>query len=157
MKVRPDTLARQGLELVPAQPERVLDQPAHFEVPALGIERGHPPLVQHGPFQGQRLAGRQAAVLASEESRAVRFSIEDHCLCLTGRASDVGESKVSLDAEYEGTPVSCAFNADYVLDGLKVLDAERITFRFSGKDTPARIDGEEDFIFVVMPVTLRSG
>jgi DNA polymerase-3 subunit beta len=100
---------------------------------------------------------RQAAVFTSEESQAVRFVMEDHCLCLQARSTDVGESKVSLDVETEGEPIACAFNPEYLIEGLRAMDAEQVTLRFSGKDTPACVDGEEDFIFVVMPVTLRSG
>ncbi len=102
-------------------------------------------------------AFRQAAVLTNEESKAVRMTIEDGQLVLSSRAADVGESKIEEPIQYEGEVISTAFNPDYVLEGLKVMDAEQVKFCCSGKDTPARIDGEENYIFIVMPVTLRSG
>ena len=57
----------------------------------------------------------------------------------------------------DGDAIDVAFNPDFLVEGIKVMDAERLKISVSGKDTPARIDGEEDFVYVVMPVTLRSG
>jgi DNA polymerase-3 subunit beta len=103
------------------------------------------------------LALKQAANMTSEESRAVRLSFEEGKLVLTARAMDVGEARVEMACAYEGQPIPVAFNPDFLVEGLRVLDAETITIKISGKDTPARIDGEENFVYVVMPVTLRSG
>lgn len=109
------------------------------------------------PRQELAAAVRRAGILTNEESRAVRFSFEDGKLVLTSRAMDVGEARVELQSQFEGPPISVAFNPDFVVEGLKTIEADTITVRLSGKDTPARIDGEENYIYVVMPVTLRSG
>ena len=100
---------------------------------------------------------KQAATLTNDESRSVRLSFADHKLILTSRAMDVGEARVELETEAAGEEIEVAFNPDFLIEGIKVMDAERITISVSGKDTPARIDGEENFIYVAMPVTLRSG
>jgi DNA polymerase III subunit beta len=99
---------------------------------------------------------RQAKLFTNEESRSVRFVFEEGKLVVTARATDVGEARVELATVVEGTPIETAFNPDYVLEGLAVTDAARVTLRLSGKDTPALIDGEENFTYVVMPVTVRS-
>lgn len=110
-------------------------------------------------FDRAELAGaiRRAAILTNEESRAVRFAFEDGKLVLTSRAMDVGEARVELDAAFEGAPIQVAFNPDFFVEGLRILEAEKVTLRLSGRDTPARLDGEENYVYVIMPVTLRSG
>lgn len=100
---------------------------------------------------------KRAAILTNDESRAVRLSFQEDRLVLTSRAMDVGESRVEIETEVEGECDPVAFNPDFLVDGLKAIVADSITFSLSGKDTPARVDGEENYVYVVMPVTLRSG
>jgi len=100
---------------------------------------------------------KQAAILTNDESRSVRMSFGEDRLVLTSRAMDIGEARIELETEAKGEPIDIAFNPDFLVEGLKNMDAERLTILVSGKDTPARINGEENFIYVVMPVTLRSG
>ena len=69
----------------------------------------------------------------------------------------VGEARVEVDTKVEGAPVEVAFNPDYVIEGLNAMAAETVTLRISGKDTPSRLDGEENYVYVVMPVTVRVG
>jgi DNA polymerase-3 subunit beta len=100
---------------------------------------------------------RRAAILTNDESKSIKLSFTESNLTLTSRAIDVGESKVELATVYEGEPLDVAFNPDYLIEGIRSMDAESITLRLSGKNTAARVDGEESFIYVVMPVTLRTG
>lgn len=100
---------------------------------------------------------KQAAILTNDESRSVRMSFSEDRLVLTSRAMDVGEARIELETEATGEPIEVAFNPDFLVEGLKNMDAEQLEIFVSGKDTPARIDGEENFIYIVMPVTLRSG
>lgn len=100
---------------------------------------------------------RQAKLLTNEESRSVKLSFQDGRLVLAARATDVGEAHVEVDAKIDGTPVEVAFNPDFVIEGLNAIAANEVTLRVSGKDTPSRIDGEENYVYVVMPVTMRAG
>ena len=106
------------------------------------------------------LAGmRQAKLLTNEESRSVKLAFQDGKLILTSRATDVGEALVEVDTKMDGTPVEVAFNPDFVIEGLGAIAANEVTMRVSGKDTPSRIDGvgDEHYVYVVMPVTMRAG
>jgi len=100
---------------------------------------------------------RQAAILTNDESRSVRLSFEEKRVIMTSRAVDMGESRIEVEAQYDGQPISMAFNPDYLLEGIKVMDAESIVLRLSEASTPACLEGEENFIYVVMPITLRAG
>ena len=52
-----------------------------------------------GPFYS---AVRQAAIVTSEESRGVDFTFERGTLVLSGRAAEVGQSRVELPIAYDG-------------------------------------------------------
>ena len=104
-----------------------------------------------------RNALKQASILTNEESRSVRFSFEEGRAILTSRAVDVGEARIEIETNFTGQPISVSYNPDYLLEGLKVLDAETVTLKLSGQDTPSLLEGEENFIYLVMPVTLRTG
>jgi DNA polymerase-3 subunit beta len=101
-------------------------------------------------------AMRQAKLLTNEESRSVKLTFQEDKLILSSRATDVGEAIVEIDTKMEGTPIEVAFNPDFVIEGLSAIAANEVTLRVSGKDTPSRIDGEENYVYVVMPVTMRA-
>jgi DNA polymerase-3 subunit beta len=100
---------------------------------------------------------RRAAVLTSEESRSVRMTFEDGKVVLTSRAVDIGEARVEVEAQIEGEPIEVSFNPEYIIEGVRAMDGATIAIRISGRDTPALVEGEEDYIYVVMPVTRRAG
>lgn len=100
---------------------------------------------------------RQAKLLTNEESRSVKLTFEDGKLVLQARATDVGEARIEVDTiKMDGTPVEVAFNPDFVIEGLNAIAGTEVTLRVSGKDTPSRLDGEESYVYVVMPVTMRA-
>lgn len=100
---------------------------------------------------------RQAAVLTTEESRSVRLKFEDDRMVITSRAADIGDSRVELECTIEGTGIEVAFNPDYIVEGLRNMECEAVKLVISGAETPALVEGEENFVYIVMPVTLRAG
>lgn len=100
---------------------------------------------------------RQASVLTSEESRSVRMKFSDGRMVLTSRAAEVGDSTVEMNCTLDGEELEVAFNPDYLVEGLKIMEAGEVTLVLSGAETPAVIEGEENFVYIVMPVTLRAG
>src|SRR3954468_322790 len=53
---------------------------------------------------------RQAAIATSEETRGVDFTFEDGLLVLSGRAADVGQSRVELPVSYNGPKLAIALD-----------------------------------------------
>ena len=101
-------------------------------------------------------AFRQAALVTTQETRSVKVTFEPGKAVLSSHALDAGEATIELDAEYEGDPFHIAFNPDYFVDGLKVIEAEEVVLGLSQPNQPALVTGEEEFVYVVMPVTIRS-
>lgn len=102
-------------------------------------------------------AFRQAALLTSHETRSVRLELEDGVARLSAHALDAGDARIELDAPgHEGETFSIALNPDFVIEGLKVFDADEIEFGFSRSNAPATLRGEAGLVYVVMPVTMRN-
>ncbi len=103
-------------------------------------------------------AFRQAALLTSQETRSVKLKIYDGKAELSAQALDAGEAKIELEVPgYDGEELQIAFNPDFMVEGLKVMAAETVTVGFSRANQPAKITGDEGFVYVVMPVTTRNG
>ncbi len=101
------------------------------------------------------------AVLADQHNNVVKVSGDStsELLQISADAQDVGSGSESLSAEFTGDSVQIAFNVRYVLDGLKVMDSDRIVLRCNAPTTPAIISPKGDdigFTYLVMPVQIRS-
>ncbi len=101
------------------------------------------------------------AVLADQHNNVVKVSGDStsELLQISADAQDVGSGSESLSAEFTGEAVQIAFNVRYVLDGLKVMDSDRIVLRCNAPTTPAIISPKDDdigFTYLVMPVQIRS-
>ncbi|HJN33032.1 MAG TPA: DNA polymerase III subunit beta [Prochlorococcus sp.] len=101
------------------------------------------------------------AVLADQHNNVVKVSGDttSELLQISADAQDVGSGSESLSAEFTGDAVQIAFNVRYVLDGLKVMDSDRIVLRCNAPTTPAIISPKDDdigFTYLVMPVQIRS-
>lgn len=102
-------------------------------------------------------AFRQAALLTSQDSRSVRMSLADGKATLRSQAPDAGAATIDIDApDYVGEPISIAFNPDYFDEGLRVMESETVTLGLAKANQPAVLMGDENFLYVVMPITLRN-
>ncbi len=107
---------------------------------------------------GPRLhsAIRRAAVIATPESRSVRFSLKKDYLLLSTRTIEGRRSSVEAEeAKYDGEPFDIAFNPDYLTEMLKVLGDGEVSISFKDNTSAALVKGSGDYIYVVMPIQLR--
>lgn len=101
---------------------------------------------------------RRAAVLADEQSRAVRLSFKEGQLHISATSADVGEARESVPAKYEGGPVEIGFNAQYLLDFLTSLESEEVVLEVKDLETQGLFqpepEGDHTYNYVVMPMKL---
>ena len=103
-----------------------------------------------GPFYA---AVRQAAIVTSEESRDVDFTFVDGKTILAGKAAELGTSHVELPIAYDGPEIVIALDPRYVMDFLKVLDAEKtFTFELKDSDSAAVCNTDDGYGYVIMPL-----
>ncbi len=98
-------------------------------------------------------AVRQAAIVTSEESRGVDFTFEDGSLVLSGRAAEVGQSRIELPVAYDGSKLSIALDPRYLSDFLKVLDPEKtFTLELKDSESAAVCTTDDGYGYVIMPL-----
>jgi DNA polymerase-3 subunit beta len=98
-------------------------------------------------------AVRQAAIVTSEESRGVDFKFADGMLELSGRAAEVGQSRVELPIGYDGPAIAICLDPRYVSDFLKVLDPEKnFTLEIKNAESAAVCSTDDGYGYVIMPL-----
>jgi len=97
---------------------------------------------------------RRAALLTTENSQGVCMQFSKKRLVLTGRAAETGEGTVELSIEYPYDDLEMGFNPHYLVEALRVVGTEDISLELKAAKTPALVRSGEDFLYVVMPVSL---
>jgi len=121
-------------------------QKVRFGVGATGltskvIDGSFPPYERVIPRENKRVmtldnalfaaAVDRVATISTEQSRAVKLSIEAGRMTLTVRNMDAGQAVEELEVDYDGEPFEIGFNARYILDVTGQIGGEIAEFRFA--------------------------
>ncbi len=97
---------------------------------------------------------RRASVMI-QRATPLQLRFAEGELTVIARTHEVGESHESLPVGYTGEPLEIGFNADFLRDGLELLDSEDVRVKLISPLRPAVIQGEgDDFTYLVMPIRL---
>lgn len=101
-------------------------------------------------------AVRRAALLTTEESRAVKLSFESKMLVLTANSPEQGDARVQIPIGLDGAPVEIGFNPVFLQDALRAVPFDVVYMELSETFRPGVLCGEDknEFLYVVMPVSL---
>lgn len=97
---------------------------------------------------------RRVRLLAKEPSTPVRLVLRPDGVELSATTQDVGQAQEDLDAKYEGTELTIAFNPEYLADGIDALAGDEVSFEIidSLKRVVLRSPESEDYLYLLMPV-----
>jgi DNA polymerase-3 subunit beta len=103
-------------------------------------------------------AVRRAALLTTEESRAVKLAFESESLVITSQAPERGDARVEIPISYEGEPMVAGFNPLFLSDALRVVPFDEVILDLQESFRPGVLSGEDknEFLYVVMPVSLST-
>jgi DNA polymerase III subunit beta len=106
-----------------------------------------------------RAAVERVAQFADERSRAIRVRFTSGEVQVFSSSVEMGESEESVPCEYTGPDLEIGFNAQYLLDFLRVVPEEQVTFELkdqksAGEMRPANGDGSETYRYIVMPMRI---
>ncbi len=92
--------------------------------------------------------------LLAQDATPVRLALGGDTLQLTAITQDVGNASEEIDASYEGTEMTVAFNPDYLAAGVDAVDTEEVTLSTLDPMKPAviRAVGRDDYLYLLMPV-----
>ena len=98
-------------------------------------------------------AVRQAAIFTSEDSRGVEFAFDDGKLVLSGRAAQVGQSRVEIPVAFESKALAITLDPRYISDFLRVLDPEKsFTLELKDPESAALCRTDDGYGYVIMPL-----
>ena len=101
-------------------------------------------------------AVRRAALITTEESRSVRFSLKKDALTLSTQTLEGRRATVTTDgAQYSSEPLDIAFNPDFFTDMLKVVGESEVSISFKDGASAAVAKVGKDYTYVIMPVQLQ--
>ncbi len=96
---------------------------------------------------------RRVKILA-QDSTPVRLTLGGDTVQLTAITQDVGNAVEEIDASYDGTEMTVAFNPDYLSAGIDAIDSDDVTLATMDPMKPAvlRGVGRDDYLYLLMPV-----
>ena len=101
----------------------------------------------------------RVAQFADERSRAIRVQFTQGEIKIFSSALETGESEESVPAEYTGPDMEIGFNAQYLLDFLRAIPQDKVSFglkdqKSAGELRPAGGEETEQYRYVVMPMRI---
>jgi DNA polymerase-3 subunit beta len=98
-------------------------------------------------------AVRRVKLLARDAS-PVRLAMSGDGLELSAVSQDVGQATESLDAKYEGSEMTVAFNPEYLAAGVDAAAGDEVSLETLDALKPAVLRSVEhtDFLYLLMPV-----
>jgi DNA polymerase III subunit beta len=92
--------------------------------------------------------------LMAREATPVRLVMKPDGLELMAVTQDVGQAHEELDAKYEGTELTVAFNPEFLIDGLEATTGDEVTLETVDALKPATVRSTEgsDYLYLLMPV-----
>ncbi|MDR7871412.1 MAG: DNA polymerase III subunit beta [Tissierellaceae bacterium] len=98
----------------------------------------------------------RASLLAKEEkANLVKLNLDDNKVVIRSN-SEIGNVHEEIESVQNGENLNIAFNSRYLLEGIRVIEAENIELNFMGSLNPCIINGvqDENYIYLVLPVRL---
>jgi len=99
------------------------------------------------------------AQFADERSRAIRVQFTNGEVRVFSSIVETGESEESVPSQYTGPDLEIGFNAQYLLDFLKVIQQDQVAFELKDQKSAGELRPAGDGIvgqyrYVVMPMRI---
>ncbi len=106
------------------------------------------------PVGQMHSALRQAAIVASEESRGIDFTFKQGSLVLSNSTADVGQSRIEMPVPYDDSEMTITLDHRFVADFLKVLEPDNnFTLDIEDGESAAYCRSGESYGYVIMPLS----
>ena len=104
----------------------------------------------------QSAVNRVRLVGQNKDTAPIRLAMSSEGLELSAIAQDVGEAHESVEAKFEGTDVTVAFNSQFLLDGIDAAASDEVVIESIDPLKPAVMKATDsgDFLYLLMPVRI---
>ncbi len=96
----------------------------------------------------------RAALVTSDKSNSVKVKLSNNLLEITAASPDFGEAHESLAVEYDGPDIQVAFNPGFIMDPLRAVTKDQLSFELKDEVSPGVFKTDGSFLCVIMPVRL---
>jgi len=105
-------------------------------------------------------ACRRVAILSSVITHQIRLAVGSDALTISVNTPDVGEAVEEVHCHFKSDPMDIGYNARYLLDILKSMDTEDVTFLLDRSDSAGMlvpVGGSEELEYrcLLMPLRLN--
>jgi len=102
---------------------------------------------------------QRVAQFADERSNAIKMKLEQNELKISSSSTDSGESEDTIETPYQFDAIMVGFNAQYLLDFLKVSGTSEVRLEFKDAQSAGQIrpeDAADDFKYryIIMPMRI---
>lgn len=103
----------------------------------------------------------RASLIAREEvkhrTNLIMLESKQDFVEINSNSPEIGRIHEEVPATWDGEDIKIIFNAKYLLDGLKVIETEQLSIKFTGPSSAAVLTtSEEDkFIYLLLPIRLQ--
>lgn len=97
---------------------------------------------------------RRVRLLGRDNLTPVRLSMRPGGVDLTVVSQEVGDASETVDADFDGTDLTIAFNPSYLIDGVEAVSGDEVLLETVDSTKPATVRAAEDttFRYLLMPV-----
>lgn len=100
---------------------------------------------------------RASLLTGKDRAGLVKMDIDKNKISIMSN-SEIGNVHEEISCESDSSPLLIAFNARYILEGIRVIEEEDIVLQFTDSVNPCIIQGIEDksYLYLVLPVRLAN-
>lgn len=101
-------------------------------------------------------AARRASIFTDQDSMAIKLNIKKKKMTISKNTA-FGEAKEEIDVDYSGDDdIEIGFNPRYLIDVLKSLEDQEITFEVNDSSKPGVIRRGGEYTYVVLPMQIAA-
>ena len=97
---------------------------------------------------------RRVRLLVRDNTTPVRLSMRQGGVDLTVVSQEIGDASETVDADFDGTDLTVAFNPAYLIDGVEAVPGDEVVVLTTDASKPATVRAADDteFQYLLMPV-----
>jgi DNA polymerase-3 subunit beta len=97
----------------------------------------------------------KGTALFSSTVSDIKIECAENTLTVTAKNSSKGEAQAAVEANLKGDPFDITINYHYLMDGLKVIETDKVVLEFTGKGSPCVLrpnDDKKEAVYIIMPL-----
>lgn len=101
-------------------------------------------------------ATRRVALLTTEKSNSIRYSLKKDRLIISANTEGLGEARDVVEIDYAGDEMEIAYNPQFLIDVYRNIGSEELFLELTNSLNPCLIRPTtgEDYISIVMPMRI---